>query len=114
MLIFEKIRNAMRSFKVRKSGLLMAREVVCTCEAHPTQYEISLSDGRLVYANFRWGKLSIFISPRPTKNIHDAILGEQIYFADTGSEYGGIMSEPHFSNHLGLAGICLMPDLPIF
>jgi hypothetical protein len=114
MYILHKIRAAIRAWKTphrTKTGILTAREVHCTCEACPTQYEIVLTDGRMAYARYRWGKLSITLSLFPTKDISDAVYGELIYYADTGDEWNGIMSEPHFSNHLGLAGISLAPDL---
>lgn len=67
------------------------KEMICTCGACPTQYEIKLTDGRMVYVRYRWGYLSIRISENQTDNIYDAVEGKEIFADQLGGEYDGVL-----------------------
>lgn len=49
-----------------------------TCDACPSQWELTLEDGRMVYVRFRWGNFTANISPSPTTQISDAVSGESL------------------------------------
>jgi len=65
-----------------------------TCSCCPSQWEIELSDGRMIYARYRWGVLAVEQSKKPTKNIYDAMEpdGELVLFGRVGNEMDGKMS----------------------
>ncbi len=58
-------------------------ELTNTCFACPSQWEGTLGDGRTVYIRFRWGYLSVSVSPPPvgdyTPSMSDAVSGEEIF-----------------------------------
>ncbi len=60
----------MRKAKVTK--------IVQTCNACPSQWDIYLEDGRMVYCRYRWGDLSVRISESPTEDSMDAVSGVHI------------------------------------
>lgn len=60
-----------------------------TCSACPTQYEGKLDDGRMIYVRYRWGYLSIRVSPAPTNNVMDAVEGEEVFGKGMGGDYDG-------------------------
>lgn len=90
-------------------GPMTVQDMDCTKSGFPTQYSIKLRDGRMVFANYRYGKLTICISRNITDEVVDACTGELIYYFDGGDEYAGCLHEYSFVNHLGLAGIALPP-----
>lgn len=55
------------------------KEIIKTCDSSPQQYEILLENGHRLYFRYRWGTLTITISPFPTEKIEDAVSGEEIY-----------------------------------
>lgn len=79
----------------------------CTSTACPTQYEIKLLDGRMIYLRYRWGVISIRISLEPTLDISDAIRGVEIFGGKIGGDLDGHLSEGQVCNYLGLAGFII-------
>ena len=71
------------------------KDMIQTCSASPSQWEGSLTDGRMFYARYRHGFLSITVSKNATTNIDDAIIEESdsIYGEQLGDEYDGILDE---------------------
>jgi hypothetical protein len=57
------------------------KDILCTGESCPEQYQGSLTDGRMFYVRCRNGKMSISISANPTCNPDDAITGIDIFEA---------------------------------
>lgn len=90
---------------------MVACKVVCTCPGVPVQYEITLEDGRMIYARFRGGRFTINISEGKTGRIEDAVMGELIYYFNTSDPYDGHMQQAIFLNHLGMAGILIPSKL---
>lgn len=64
-----------------------------TCWACPAQWEGTLDDGRMFYVRYRWGYLSVRVSPAPTTDIDDAVAGEEIFGDSLGGEFDGSMEE---------------------
>lgn len=48
-------------------------------ELSPTEYEGILDTGQQIYIRYRWGKLIVRISYKPSNNILDAINGHEIF-----------------------------------
>ncbi|PCI28141.1 hypothetical protein COB55_04495 [Candidatus Wolfebacteria bacterium] len=67
-------------------------DITQTCGACPSQWEGKLKDGRMFYARYRWGFLSIEISKQPTDDIRMA-MEEQVYGEQLGDGFDGVLSE---------------------
>jgi len=72
------VRRKMNS-KMKNKKKLKIREIEQTCSACPSQWEATLDDGRMLYFRYRWGVLRISISERPTRDIMDAVGGNEIF-----------------------------------
>jgi len=68
-------------------------KLIKTCDACPAQWEGKLEDGRMLYFRYRYGHLSVRISPEVTDDIMDAVDGEEIFGTFIGDELDGSMSE---------------------
>ena len=71
-----------------------------TCYACPSQWEITLEDGRMIYARYRFGYLSVRISPEITEDIYDAVKGKEIYGKQLGDDLDGIISAKELQENL--------------
>lgn len=69
------------------------KELVKTCEGYPSQWEVKLEDGKMIYIRYRWGNLDVRISAQPTNNIDDAVRGKSIYRKNIGGVYDGVMED---------------------
>ena len=76
------------------------KELKQTCFACPSQWEIKLVDGRMVYVRYRWGYLSIRISPNVTDDIFDAVRGKEILGVQLGSGLDGEITEEDMMMYL--------------
>lgn len=81
------------------------KSIIQTCSACPSQWEIKLTDGRMIYVRYRWGVLSMNISPTFTKDIYDAVGGEKIYRKSIGDGFDGTLTQEELLPHLKKAGI---------
>jgi hypothetical protein len=73
-----------------------------TCCACPSQWEGRLEDGRMVYVRYRWGYLSVCVSPKPTTDVMDAVGGEEVFGTEHGEGLDGGMDNDEM---LKLTGI---------
>ena len=66
-----------------------------TCGACPSQWEGNLEDGRMFYARYRWGCLSIELSKEKTNNVMMAMGedGNLIYNERLGDEFDGVFDQ---------------------
>jgi len=71
---------------------LVAESLKQTCFACPSQWEGKLEDGRMFYARFRWGYLSVRVSEGVTNNAMDAVSGSEIFGGSVEDEWAGCMS----------------------
>lgn len=76
-----------------------------TCSACPSQWELTLKDGRMIYVRYRWGMLSIRISPDPTTDIGDAVGGEELIHEQLGDDLDGCIEYHEIGQYLKKAGI---------
>ncbi len=76
------------------------KTIVETCYACPSQWDIKLEDGRMIYARYRYGYLSIRISSDITEDIYDAVSGNEIYGKQLGDNLDGIISEKELQDNL--------------
>jgi hypothetical protein len=67
-------------------------ELKQTCLVSPSQWEGKIDTGNTIYIRYRWGKLSIFISYRPSEDIISAINGYEIFSCMIGDSYDGHLS----------------------
>lgn len=70
---------------------LIITEVTQTCGACPSQWEGKLEDSRTFYVRYRWGYLSVCVSPGPTDSMDEAVRGEEVYGAQLGREFDGCL-----------------------
>ena len=63
-----------------------------TCSACPSQWEVKLRDGRMVYVRYRYGGLKMVLSARPTDDVCDALYGKIIYQEAIGDYLDGYMT----------------------
>jgi hypothetical protein len=69
-------------------------KITQTCWACPSQWEGNLDDGRMFYARYRWGGLSITLSRNPTESI--SVLfndGDMIYDESLGDGLDGFLEQ---------------------
>ena len=71
-----------------------------TCECCPSQWEIKLTNGKMVYVRYRWGKLSIRISHGETNDIWNAVAGEVILEKKIGTEFDGYLDDNVMKQYL--------------
>lgn len=90
---------------------MKAIEIKKTCGVSPTQFEIKLEDGRMIYFRFRWGYLSIKVSPSPTNNIIDAVRGKEIFGEQISDPYDGCLENGKALDYMHKAGIEINPLL---
>jgi hypothetical protein len=76
-----------------KMGRLKIENLKKTCHACPAQWEGFLNDGRAIYIRYRWGYLSVCISPKVTGDISDAVNGYEIFHKQFGGEYHAELEE---------------------
>jgi len=70
-------------------------------EACPSQWKIKLLDGRMIYARYRWGTLSITISNRPTDKALEVVRNGRILFHErVGDDFDGWMSTEEMLKYL--------------
>jgi len=62
-----------------------------TCWACPSQWEGTLTDGRMFYIRYRWGHLTFYVSENPTINLYDALNTEPLVSKQCGEEFDGVM-----------------------
>jgi len=74
-----------------------------TCECCPSQWEVKLANGKMVYVRYRWGKLSIRISNGETDDIWKAVAGEVIFEKKIGTEFDGYLNDSVMKQYLKLA-----------
>lgn len=70
-----------------------------TCDACPSQWEGMLEDGRMFYIRYRWGELTVSISPAPTKNVYDAVRGVMVMEEQLGGEWDGVLDTVRMMHH---------------
>lgn len=66
-----------------------------TCIACPSQWEGNLKDGRMFYARYRWGGLTIELSKQPTNDVY-MTMGEHgvlIYDEQLGDGFDGVLGQ---------------------
>lgn len=71
--------------------MIAVKSLTKTCDACPAQWEGETIDGRMVYVRYRWGYLSVCVSPGPTTDVMDAVGGEEIFGAQLGDGLDGCL-----------------------
>jgi len=66
-----------------------------TCNACPSQWEGTIDDGRVIYARYRWGTLTIVLG----KTLGEALRSPHIYEADLGDDLDGLLSYDQLKHH---------------
>jgi len=80
-----------------------------TCNACPAQWEGWLNDGRAIYIRYRWGYLSVRVSEEATKDIADAVSGNEIYGRRIGHGLDGFMDYDILKEKTG--DVLIFPDI---
>jgi hypothetical protein len=78
--------------------MFKVQEIRKTCESSPAQWEGKTSDGKMIYVRYRWGELTIEISPELTTHIYDAIDGVEIFNKQIGDGYDGFLTYEQLKN----------------
>jgi len=71
-----------------------------TSETCPSQWEVKLMDGRMVYVRYRWGILSIRVSSKKTDNIMDAVNGKEIIGGKLGTGFDSFLDDDVMKQYL--------------
>jgi len=74
-----------------------------TCECYPSQWEVKLMDGRMLYIRYRWGVLSIRVSLKETDDIMDAVDGKEAIREKLGAGFDGYLSDNAMRQYLKTA-----------
>jgi hypothetical protein len=81
-----------------------------TCTACPSQWEGTLEDGRVIYARYRHGALSVGIGDDVDQAVHNGWTDDAIYADYVGDGFDGYMDFEELRTHLyGL--LEFQPDL---
>jgi len=74
---------------------MIVKNITQTCGACPSQWEGNLKDGRMFYARYRRGCLSIEISKEPTNDVYMAIGrdGDLVYNKCIGNRYDSVLCQ---------------------
>lgn len=85
---------------------MIVSNIVQTCSACPSQWEGKLQDGRMFYARYRWGTLTIEVSREPTDDIEIAMIPDGILFytEKLGDAYDGILEQNKLINIMSSIG----------
>jgi len=85
---------------------MKVNEIIQKCSACPSQWEIELSDGRMAYARYRWGGLTIEVSKEKTNDIYMAMGedGNLVYNERLGDEYDGVLGQDELIEQMKLCG----------
>lgn len=75
------------------------KSIIQTSIACPSQWEITLTNGHMVYVRYRWGYLSMKISPEETTDIYDAVGGIEILGQQLSDSLHGVMDEKTMLEH---------------
>lgn len=68
------------------------KNLECTCEACPSQWEGTTINGEAIYIRYRWGRLTIRLS-KPDGTIEDAVEnGKLLYDKQIGDGMDGVIS----------------------
>jgi hypothetical protein len=69
-------------------------KITQTCWACPSQWEGNLDDGRMFYARYRWGGLTIRLSDNPTNSLSNLFENNEIVCSETlGDGYDGVLEQ---------------------
>ena len=74
-----------------------------TSDSCPSQWEVKLMDGRMLYARYRWGVLSIKVSPKKTDDIMDVLNGREIIGEKLGAGFDGYLDDNTMKQYLRTA-----------
>ena len=76
--------------------------IVQTCGACPSQWEGHLTDGRMFFARYRHGFLTLHFSRGPTGNVYDALgpQAEQVFSEGLGDGLDGWMDTATMLGHV--------------
>lgn len=69
----------------------LVKKLEQTCFASPSQWEAKLECGKMAYIRYRYGTLTVSISPQKTDDILDAVEGATLYQNFCGDNLDGIM-----------------------
>jgi hypothetical protein len=79
-------------------------EITKTCSACPSQWEGKIEDGRMFYARYRWGYLSLELSDKPTNDVYEAMDGSVLIGLQLGDEFDGVLSEDELVEQMEKVG----------
>lgn len=83
---------------------MKVKTIAKTCSACPSQWEGHLEDGRMFYARYRWGRLTVAVSDEPTDDVFVAVDGELAVDVMLGDPYDGSLGYADLHSQMVLAG----------
>ena len=87
--------------------IIKIQEITKTCESCPAQWEGKTDEGKTVYIRYRWGELTIQVSPEPSNNIYEAVNGVEVINKQLGDSLNGYLTYDELKN--ATAGIIEFP-----
>jgi len=73
--------------------IIGVKDIRKTSKRNPSQWEVKLMDGRMLYVRYRWGVLSIRVSLKKTDSIMDAVNGKEILGEKLGAGFDGFLDD---------------------
>ncbi len=99
--------GVLRIAPVPAGGLPVVTSLKKTCTACPSQWEGTLDDGRVLYARYRWGELSVGLGERIEDAVDNGRSEEALFCEHVGDGLDGFMSFEELRAHL-----CGLLDFP--
>ena len=89
------------------AGLPVVTSLKKTCTACPSQWDGTLDDGRVLYARYRWGELSVGLGRQIDDAVDNGRSEDPLFCEHVGNGLDGFMSFEELQAHL-----CGLLDFP--
>lgn len=93
--------RVLRITPVPAAGAPVVTALEKTCPACPSQWEGTLDDGRVMYARYRWGELSVGLGKDIDEAVDNGRTEDALFFEHVGDGLDGFMSFEELRAHLG-------------
>lgn len=92
VVLAHRVGNVLRIAPVPAAGAPVVTSLTKTCPACPSQWEGTLDDGRVLYARYRWGGLSVGLGEGIDEAVHNGRTEESLFNEQLGDGLDGFMS----------------------
>jgi hypothetical protein len=100
--------NVLRIAPVPAAGAPTVTSLTKTCPGCPSQWEGTLDDGRVMYARYRWGGLSVGLGKGLDEAVENSWSEDSLFDEHLGDGLDGFMSSDELRMHL--SGLLDFPE----